>query len=159
MNQIRKHNLAPLSTADWAPFQISWGNRPCMLTGYVGSRQTGKPGQWAGRRYGAMMRAKPPGHGELFSRQDAHWATAFVKELLRPVGMSGCPYDLRFTDLLVIRIIVLLMRLVYVTFTIVWNNLFILLIKKTFIFLTYIPDYNNDAFENNMVSSIRIYVK
>ena len=52
MNQIRTHSLAPLSAADWAALHIpwgnttlcgvAWGNSPCMLTGYVGSRQTGR---------------------------------------------------------------------------------------------------------------------
>ena len=37
--------------------------------------------------------------------------------------------------------------------------IFLLLIKNPLIFLTYIPDYNNDTFENNIISSIRIYVK
>ena len=65
MNQICTHSLAPLSTADGAALQISWGNNPCMLTGYMGSRQTGILRQWAARGYGAMMRVKPLGHDEL----------------------------------------------------------------------------------------------
>ena len=51
MNQIRTHNLAPLSTDDWAALQISWGNRPCILTGYVESRQTGSTGPLSDLRY------------------------------------------------------------------------------------------------------------
>ena len=56
MNQICTHSLARLSTADGAVLQISRGNNPCMLTGYMGSRQTGRLRQWAMRPWCGQSR-------------------------------------------------------------------------------------------------------